>query len=106
MLSPAHCIHPLTTSSAAAAAAKEVSDKVKAAAAARAAAMAAADEAPALSETAVATAQRDIAALLQPGESVTAGLRRLGAARRGAAPGKGEQLWHCQSWQRRLLSGA
>jgi hypothetical protein len=75
-------------------AAKEVSDKVKAAAAARAAAMAAADEAPALSETAVATAQRDIAALLQPGESVTAGLRRLGQARRGAAPGKGEQLRH------------
>ncbi|WIA19510.1 hypothetical protein OEZ85_004121 [Tetradesmus obliquus] len=68
--------------------AKGVSEKVKAAAAARAAAMAAADEAPALSETAVATAQRDIAALLQPGESVTAALRRLGQARRGAAPGK------------------
>jgi hypothetical protein len=59
--------------------------------------MAAADEAPALSETAVATAQRDIAALLQPGESVTAGLRRLGQARRGAAPGKGAVFQNVQT---------
>eukprot|EP00775_Hariotina_reticulata_P009368 gene9368-9531_t len=71
--------------------AKDVSAKVKAAAAARQAAMAAAEEAPALSETAVAQAQRDIAALLLPEESVTAGLRRLGAARqKPTSAGKGE----------------
>lgn len=70
-------------------AAQELSDKAKAAFAARQAALEAAEEAPALSEAAVAAAQRDIAALLLPGESVTAGLRRLGGARKAPA-GKGQ----------------
>lgn len=69
---------------------QEASEKAKAAFATRQAALAAADEAPALSETAVAAAQRDVAALLLPNETVTAGLRRLGAARKGAATGKGK----------------
>eukprot|EP00879_Flechtneria_rotunda_P017982 GHRR01018846.1.p1 GENE.GHRR01018846.1~~GHRR01018846.1.p1 ORF type:complete len:465 (+),score=234.70 GHRR01018846.1:373-1767(+) len=68
--------------------ATEISEKVREAAAKRQAALQQAEEAPALSETAVAQAQRDIAALLLPGENVTAGLRRLGAARQQAATGK------------------
>lgn len=75
--------------------AQEASEKAKAAFAARQAALEAAEEAPALSETAVASAQRDIAALLLPGESVTAGLRRLGQARKGAAGGRGGQTRTC-----------
>jgi hypothetical protein len=47
---------------------------------ARAAAMAAAEEAPVLGEAAVAGAQRQLAELLQAGESVAGALRRLGAA--------------------------
>jgi hypothetical protein len=69
---------------------------VKAAAAARQAAMAAAEEAPALSETAIAQAQRDLAALLLPGESVTAGLRRLGGARKKPATASKGESCHCQ----------
>lgn len=84
------CVCIRTVAVAAAPAAKAVTDKVKAAAAARQAAMTAAEEAPSLSEADIARAQRDIAALLQPGESVTAGLKRLGAARRGTAAGRGE----------------
>eukprot|EP00878_Enallax_costatus_P019649 GHUV01020732.1.p1 GENE.GHUV01020732.1~~GHUV01020732.1.p1 ORF type:complete len:280 (+),score=100.80 GHUV01020732.1:257-1096(+) len=85
--------------------AQEASEKAKAAFAARQAALAAAEEAPQLSETAIAAAQRDIAALLLPNETVTAGLRRLGAARKGAATGKGNV--RCPTgpgpWRRRLL---
>lgn len=39
----------------------------------------AAEEAPVLSEVQVATAQREMATMLQPGETVTKTLKRLGA---------------------------
>ncbi len=68
-----------------------MSEKAKAAAAAQQAALAAAEEAPQLGEVGVARTQLDVAALLLPGESVAAGLRRLqGAARPGGAAGKGK----------------
>ncbi len=71
------------------AAAKVVSDEVRARVEAQQAAMQASEDAPALSELAIAQTQRKIAALMLPGETVTQALRRLGGA--SGKSGKGRQ---------------
>jgi hypothetical protein len=67
-----------------------VSDKVRAAAERAAAAAAAAEDAPLLSETQVAVAQRELAGLLLPGERVAQALRRLGALTKPNKGGEGD----------------